>query len=160
MNYLTRIRLNHALQALIHSDATIEAISADSGFPNSHAFVQAFKKEFEVLPSIYRRQQLQKPPEKPHALAPQQHDYMAGLKKYLQEPTQALQPQAISSRGIIRCDCVQGKLRHKWRTMLAVTSAHALLLSDVQQMLSRIQQEIGFTYVKFNGILSDEMHLI
>lgn len=159
LNYLTRIRLNHALEALLHTDATIEAISADSGFPNSHAFVQAFRKEFGALPSIYRRQQMQKPPEKPHILEPQQHDYMAGLKKYLQEPTQTLQPQAISSRGTIHCEAVQGKLRHKWKTMLAVTSAHALLLSDVQQMLSRIQREIGFAYVKFNGILSDEMHL-
>ena len=159
LSYLTRIRLNHAVELLLHTDATIEAVSADSGFPNSHAFVQAFKKEFGVLPSIYRRQHRQQPPKKIVSLQPEQHDYMAGLKKYLQDSPALSQPQAISTRGIIRTDANQGKLRHKWRTMLALTSAHAVLLSDVQQMLRRIQKDVGFTYVKFNGILSDEMHL-
>lgn len=162
LSYLTRIRLNHAVDLLLHTDGTIEAVSADSGFPNSHAFVQAFKKEFGVLPSIYRRQQLQQLRQSPvqsTSLQPEQHDYMAGLKKYLQEPTVQPEPQAISSRAVIRVDSGQGKLRHKWRTMLALTSAHAILLADVQQMLRRVQRDVGFTYVKFNGILSDEMHL-
>ena len=55
MNYLTKVRLNHAVNELMETDETIETVSANSGFPNSHAFVQAFKKEYGLLPSMYRR---------------------------------------------------------------------------------------------------------
>ncbi len=45
LNYLQKVRLNHATNELLKTSNTIETISQNAGFPNSYAFVQAFKKE-------------------------------------------------------------------------------------------------------------------
>lgn len=159
LNYLTRVRLDHALDELLKTDDTIEAVSAGAGFPNSHAFVQAFKKEHGVLPSIYRRQARRKKPEKSVPLLIEQHDYMAGLKKYLELPAAEEPRQAITCRASVSAQKRAASLRHTWRTMTGVTSAGAILSGEVQRLLKKMQAEIGFRYVKFNGIFSDDMHV-
>lgn len=158
--YLTRVRLNHATKELLQTDDTIETVSANSGFPNSHAFVQAFKKEHGILPSVYRRQ-ARANQTKAETVVPfvEQHDYMAGLKKYLDVQETGTPVQAISCNAAVRCGKPLRRLTHTWRTMLTATSASALLLGDIQEMLRRAQKEIGFRSIKFNGILSDDMHV-
>lgn len=161
LNYLTQIRLNHAVDELLNTEKIIEEVSADSGFPNSHAFVQAFKKEYGVLPSVYRRQNRLKKPEKKLPVTVEQHDYMAGLKKYL-EPAQAA---ASSPTNTISCNiqlqaCTEiQNLKHTWRNVMTVGSASDLLTTDIRNMITRMRREIGFEYIKFNGILSDELHV-
>ena len=159
--YLTQIRLNHAVNLLLTTEKIIEDVSADSGFPNSHAFVQAFKKEFGVLPSVYRRQNKEKRPEKAVIPTLEQHDYMAGLKKYLEPaPTSAPAPvNAISCNIRLNASTNSGTLHHHWRTCMGVGSASDLLSADVQKLVTRMRKEIGFRYIKFNGILSDDLHV-
>lgn len=161
LSYLTQIRLNHAVNLLLTTEKIIEEVSADSGFPNSHAFVKAFKKEFGVLPSVYRRQNKEKKPEKVTVPMPEQHDYMAGLKKYL-EPAHTAAPRPGNSISCnIRLNAAEnsGALRHSWRTCMGVGSAADLLSADIQKLVSRMRREIGFGYIKFNGILSDDLHV-
>ncbi len=159
LNYLTRIRLNHALESLLKTDDTIENISADAGFPNSHAFVQAFRREYGVLPSVYRRR-FRSPEAKEDALlSVEQHDYMAGLKKYLDQPQVKIPRQAVSAWATVKSGKRNAILKHTWKEVLAVTTASAVLTADIQALLRRVQQEIGFRYLKFNGLLSDDMHV-
>lgn len=156
--YLTQVRLNHAVVELLNTDHNIETISANSGFPNSHAFVQAFKKAHGMLPSVYRRQYRQE--EQPSTMIPQQHDYMAGLKKYLATPrSTSAAPASISGRGTCDVSKTVRTLKHTWRNLLGVTSAEALLYEDVRNVVRTAQKEVGFRYIKFNGIFSDDMHV-
>ena len=159
LNYLTGVRLSHAMNELLKTDDTIETISANAGFPNSHAFVQAFRKEHGVLPSVYRRQQRQRPAEEPLPLQVEQHDYMAGLRKYLELGREEPPVQAISCRASVSAGARGMLLRHSWRDLITVPSAWALLSADVQALLRRVQREVGFHYIKFNGIFSDEMRV-
>lgn len=161
LSYLTQIRLNHAVEELLNTEKIIEDVSADSGFPNSHAFVQAFKKEFGVLPSVYRRQNREKKPEQKLLPTVEQHDYMAGLKKYL-EPAVTSSPapaNSISCSIRLSANGETRQLKHTWRSVMTVGSASDLLAADIQAMVSRMQKEIGFQFIKFNGILSDELHV-
>ena len=161
LNYLTRIRLEHAVNELTKTNDTIEVISAGSGFPNSHAFVQAFRKEYGMLPSVYRRQ-MRQDAEEPQAqmLLPEQHDYMASLRKYLAAPeTAAPRISSVSCRIQLDAAVSHGTLHHNWRCMAAAVTASGLLSRDLQDLLTRVQKEIGFTYLKFNGILSEDMHV-
>ncbi len=159
--YLTQIRLNHAVGELLNTEKIIEDVSADSGFPNSHAFVQAFKKEFGVLPSVYRRQNREKKPDKQPLLTIEQHDYMAGLKKYLEPPQTAIAKpvNSVSCSIQLNANGDNRNLKHTWRNVMAVSSASDLLMADIQAMVRRMRQEIGFRYIKFNGILSDDLHV-
>ncbi len=159
LSYLTEIRLNHAITDLLNTEKTIDQVSADSGFPNSHAFVQAFKKQYGQLPSIYRRQQKSSKPETLDYL-PEQSDYIAGLKKYLELPGNEKQPEQISTCLAKISGKEKGKpLRHTWRAVMPGGSARDLLFGEIQDMVHRLQQEVGFRYIHFHGILSDEMRL-
>ncbi len=159
--YLTQLRINHALNELLNTNKNIEEISADSGFPNSHAFVSAFKREFGVLPSVYRRQNKLDEEEHPPAVpVVEYHDYMEGLAKYLTEEVKRPDPvNAISCSARFDGAAKAKKLRHTWKNIMCVTSAADLLLGDIRSVIKRVQREIKFNYVRFNGILSDDMHI-
>ena len=159
LNYLQRVRLNYATDALLKTDATIETISADAGFPNSYAFVQAFKKEHGMLPSLYRKQHEEKPHIDAATRPIEQHDRLAGLKKYLEEAQPDSPSQAVSCRALIDASSAGTVLRHRWKDMIGVTRASAILTNDVQDLLRRVQKEIGYSYIKFNGIFSDDMRV-
>ena len=101
LNYLQRVRLNHATNELLKTDSTIETISANAGFPNSYAFVQAFKKEYGLLPSLYRKQAEEKPKTAAAIRPIEQHDYMSGLKKYLEKQGEDTAMQTVSCRATV-----------------------------------------------------------
>ncbi len=160
LSYLTEIRLTHAVQDLRNTDHNIERISADNGFPNSHAFVQAFKKQYGVLPSIYRRQSRMEITQPETSFQPETHDYIAGLKKYLEQPESTQRPQEIFSEYIrIPADGNGIPLRHTWRNMMPGGSAQSLLFGEIQDLVRQMQQNVGFQYIHFHGIFSDEMRV-
>lgn len=55
--YLTGIRLNHAYQDLLHTDAPISEIMEQSGFTNQKKFNASFKKLYGHTPSEVRKQE-------------------------------------------------------------------------------------------------------
>lgn len=54
--YLTQIRLEHAVQLLLNTDASIQEISADCGFSSSNYFTKIYKKVLHITPTQYRKQ--------------------------------------------------------------------------------------------------------
>ena len=161
LTYLTQIRLEHAIDLLLTSDLTIEEVSAESGFPNSHAFVQAFKKKYSLLPSVYRRKNRAHAQSASSAPVLVQSDFMSALKKYLIPETPAAPEADCISCGIrLDADGSGRPLRHTWRNVCGIASAADLLLSDIQDMVRRLQRDIGFTYIKFNGIFSDDLQVV
>lgn len=160
LSYLTQFRLSRAVHELVNTTKNIEEISADNGFANSHAFVQAFKKEYNVLPSVYRRQQKEGQVSENVMPIVEHHDYMAGLKKYLAQPeTRYNKVQGISCSINLDAGKSAGVLKHTWKNIMNVASAFDLLISDIQEMIRRTQEEIGFKYIHFTGIFSDDLRV-
>lgn len=162
MNFLSclnQYRLNHAVHELISTDKNIDEIAADSGFSSSHAFVSVFKKEFEMLPNKYRREQKAKSDDP--ELIMEQHNYIAGLKKYLIDTptTRKIAPSKSEQLTISLDTDASYPLRHTWRNVTTIGTASDLLISDIQQMVRKMQSDIGFKYIKINGIFSDELHV-
>lgn len=159
LTYLTQIRLTHALDLLLHSDKPIEQVSAESGFPNAHAFVQVFKKEFGLLPSAYRRKN-RLLPEEDAVPNLEQHSYMAGLRKYLDSAPASPGPTQVISKYIsCNADAVSARLRHTWKNLMTVGNARDLLSETVREEVRRMQHDIGFRSIKLAGIFSDELRL-
>lgn len=158
LTYLTQIRLSHAVDLLLHSEKTIEQISAESGFPNSHAFVQAFKKEFHLLPSAYRRKNRLTPSEESSLPLLEQHSYMAGLRKYLDMHAKETEKEQVISK-YITCNAqnVLTQIRHTWKNLLTVGCAADLLSASIRDEVRLMQQEIGYKYIKLTGVFSDEL---
>ncbi len=159
LTYLTQIRLTHAVDLLLHSEKPIEQVSAESGFPNAHAFVQVFKKEFGLLPSAYRRKN-RLLPEEDAVPNLEQHSYMAGLRKYLDSAPASPGPAQVISKYIsCDADAVSGTLRHTWKNLMTVGNARDLLSETIRDEVRRMQRDIGFRYIKLAGIFSDALRL-
>ncbi len=160
LTYLTQIRLTHAVELLLHSEKSIEQVSAESGFPNAHAFVQVFKKEFNLLPSAYRRKNRLLPAQSAAVPSLEQHSYMAGLRKYLEPAAvSAKRTQVVSKYISCDADACLGQLRHTWKNLMTVGSARDLLTETVREEVRRMQRDIGFRCIKLTGVFSDELRL-
>lgn len=168
LNYLNSVRLSHAVNELLSTDLSIEQLALDNGFSSAHSFVQIFKKNYNCLPSVYRRnnqvsnsrslisnaQQFTSYVEMEH------YDYMQVLGKYL-TPEAGTAATPVSScleyHVTISRECQP--LRHTWKTFLGAGSAKMLLYENIREQLRNVQRDIGYRYIKFHGILSDEMHV-
>lgn len=158
LTYLTQIRLTHAVDILLHSEKPIEQVSAESGFPNSHAFVQVFKKEYGLLPSAYRRKNRLLPTKETSVPLLEQHSYMAGLRKYLDTPQKEENREQVISK-YISCDArtVISQLQHTWKNLMTVGSAADLLSETVRSEVRKMQQDVDFRYIKLAGVFSDDL---
>lgn len=172
--YLNSLRLTHATAALTGTAQTIETIASSNGFPNTQAFVQLFKKKYGVLPSQYRKQH---PPESAKEASYEvgnfneytildSHEYLSRFVDYLKASEEAGNAKEDDALPVIpvhySIDAANTgtRLRNSWRSFTTVGSAKELILQPVQQMLQQLQKDVGFTYVKFHGILSDDMHVV
>lgn len=164
--YYTGLRLEHAVRELLYTDAPIEQIALSSGFSDTRAFVRAFKKKYNILPSLYRKsgdvQALR--PDSPSSISYldfKPENYLHILSQYLTEDSLLSRSQRGAARqlaaGAVDCTVPRQPLCHKWRTFAGVGRARELLLEDVRGMLRQLQRDIGFRYLRFHGIFSDDM---
>ena len=82
LSYLNQYRLMHAVQELSTTDKNIDEIAIDSGFSSSHAFVSLFKKQLMICCQKNTEKKQKSNKENSHQQI-EQHNYIAGLKKYL-----------------------------------------------------------------------------
>lgn len=164
--YYNDFRLERAVNELLHSDNSIEQIAANNGYPNPRAFVSSFKVKYNTLPSIYRKSApavSTEPSDDSFDDALDKKSAMFLLTKYLPKNTD--NEQAAIERFDVKTTSSEkislntpGKpLKHNFRKFTSVGRAKELLLADVQKMLTEFQTEIGFEFIKFHGLLSDDM---
>ena len=172
--YYNEVRLNHAVNHLISSDESIEEIALNHGFGDSRTFVSLFKKHYGMLPSAYRKKMSRKTPpadfislseEDETALTSADGHDLHVLSKYSNLYTERMPisgniPSKTAkpiSAGTVDAGIDGIFLSHYFKTFCSITSAKQLLYGEVQDLLRRIQSEIGYRYIKFNGLLSDDM---
>lgn len=164
--YYNDFRLERAVNELLHSDNSIEQIAANNGYPNPRAFVSSFKVKYNTLPSIYRKSApavSTEPTDDGFDDALDKKSAMFLLTKYLPKNTD--NEQAAIERLDVKTTSPEKislntpgiPLKHTFRKFTSVGRAKELLLADVQKMLTEFQTEIGFEFIKFHGLLSDDM---
>lgn len=177
LTYYNEIRLAHAVHMLLSTKEPISEIAISNGFSDSRSFLTLFKKKYGTLPSVYRREHAYaEPAGNPSGQAfsgeslfldqraIQHAQNFPNLMKY--QRLIGADPSVLNiaddytkyiDAGILSFSSDGVALSHNYHRMLCVGSARQLLYREVQDMLIRAQDEIGFSYVKFHGILSDEM---
>ncbi len=164
MAYYTEIRLNQAVHRMLITEDTIETIALECGFRNVRSYTESFKKAYGMLPSEYRlknRDNLSRP-EQPDMFSTLDLNRLARYLDMDKTGGQQIWPERTVSTisldaGTVDLGSTGRRLTHTFRKFCCVGSARQFLYADVQQMLKRLQSEIGYEYVKFHGILSDEM---
>ncbi|MBQ9032350.1 MAG: helix-turn-helix domain-containing protein [Parasporobacterium sp.] len=174
--YYNDVRLSHAVKELLGSSASIESIALQNGFGDARAFTSLFKKSYGTLPNAYRKlhrtdfdpaavtSSLPSAPAGAPLMDPPQLSAFPSLMKYTgvfrEEAdfiTASSENPRIFDAGDVSFLAGGTTLSHNYHRMICVGSARQFLYKEVQDMLIRVQQEIRFQYVKFHGLLSDEM---
>lgn len=166
--YLMEIRLSHAVKDLTNPNLKIEYIAEKNGFSNTRSFVSAFKNKYDCLPSKYRKSIETYDSNNQNSIA-ESINYFAlrhntsfnRLVDYLKYDITStddnkphttiyeINPIDTSIKGI--------QLRHTFKTLICIGKAKHILISENQYMLRELQQDIKFKYIRFHGILDDEM---
>ena len=169
-DFYNNIRLERAVNEMLSSDHSISQIAVNSGFSDARAMTAQFKKKYHMLPSGYRAS---RPSYIPKEKIKNEINYLAvttsasltSLAQYLNIPDVAHEYMPAAPREelfqIPAVDVQKNgkKLRHTWRKVCCVGSTRDLLFSDVQEMLKKLQKDMPFTYIKFHGLLSDDLTL-
>lgn len=164
-DYMNSIRLNHAISEIGKESVTMDMLAEKSGFPNTRSFVSAFKETYGELPSQYRKNLLQKKITEDNILHgdtiadTMHHNYLGILSKYLDLPEQIPIPKSVHVIEIAPVSVSQKgyHLKHNFRNTTSIGRAKDILFAENQTMLREIQKEIGFKYIKFHGLLDDDM---
>lgn len=168
--YYNSVKLKHALSDLLSTNDSIEEIAMRNGFTESHSFVRSFKKQYNMLPSAYRKERKLSGPEPAPSstlnyLQMEPSNYLHLLTKYLGN----IQDQVVpaSRKNIIKSDEISVSvnettrhLKHNFKKFITVGRAKELLNRDIQNMLTDLQNNIGYEYIKFHGLLSDDMMVV
>lgn len=171
-SYYMNVKLEHAVSDLLSTDDSIETIAIRNGFSESHSFVRSFKKRYNMLPSAYRKERktdshLSSTPDNLNYLLIEPSSYLHLLTKYLSRPSDNVYYQTSSNHHMdevhvegISTSVTFKKLTHNFKNFISVGRAKELLNSNIQHMLIDLQSQIGYKYIKFHGILSDDMMVV
>ncbi len=169
LDYYNQLRLSHAVNEMLTTTQALETIAFSNGFSDYRSFTTLFKRTYGILPSTYRKQHtlsLNSETQNDSFISVEDSESLKSLSKYLKpvEKRSQISPiqhtntkQIFIDGGNIPFDSPGDSLKHKFKRVCAVGSAKQFLYSEIQDMLRKTQREIGYEFVKFHGILSDEM---
>lgn len=167
-DYLTEIRLSHAVKDLANPNSKIEYISEKNGFSNTRSFVAAFKNKYNYLPSKHRKKEnadytnnRRSITESINYFALNHNTSFNRLVNYLPKNNITTGTNKSNSE-IYEIDSIDTsrkgvQLKHTFKTLIGIGKAKNILISENQHMLKEIQNDIGFKYIRFHGLLDDEM---
>ncbi|MGN1007652.1 MAG: helix-turn-helix domain-containing protein, partial [Butyricicoccus sp.] len=154
-DYLASVRLGSAYSELISTEKTITQIALDNGFRSTNAFIKYFKERYGDTPGKLRRDFGNQTAAPAHA--GEDANIFQVLLRHVSREDGSDSPKTIS-RGIEVNVSHRGKLLNRqWKNLINIGYAKEGLQAAVQDQLRRIQQEIGFRYIRFHGLLDDDM---
>jgi len=141
--YIDEIRLHHAVDEMIHTNFLLTKIAYDNGFPNLSSFNRAFRRKYEMTPSLYRRTVL-----KQQERGQKDNSKMETadlLRQYFQdnplEDEDGRRRIKVSADGSIRRECQQN-----WLKVLNLGTAEELRQGYIQEHIVELKKSLGFVY--------------
>lgn len=154
VEYLTNIRLYHAVDDLLYTKTPITRIAFENGFASMAVFNKVFKKAYGETPTEFRKKACEKNPQ----AAPKDTQVEERLEKYILEQGQTeekFDSEKVETAQFSVSNTV--KMNNYWGNMINVGSASDLLKSDLCEHLILLKEAFGFEYVRFWNIFSKDM---
>lgn len=160
--FIINLRLNRSLNDLKTTRDRIIDIAHRHGFPDEKSYYRAFKNLLGITPNKYREiNSIEISKESTiNYLNINSSDTLSNLFEYLKSYDDIFEIRKSNYNiDIIKSDIVISKRKDSWKKILTFGHASYGLRNDFTKQLKRIQKEIGFEYIRFHGIFSDEMLL-
>lgn len=154
-DYVTHIRMRHAVQDLLKTDKGITKIAVDCGFSNPSVFNRSFREIYGMTPTDYRLKKREAELEQEK----QKKKLMEELRQELQE---RLVDQTIpfANKATVIADVNKAvPYEKKWKSALNVGSFDSLTQAMTQQQILFLHDQLGFRYARVWSIFSKKMTL-
>ena len=158
--YLELLRLSNAAR-LLAGQGTLAQFAEESGFPNANAMIQAFKRYRGVTPGQYRRSLNHRGEADPCVELPEEGSgVFSALLCYAAAGAAELPVTEQVREVTVDASGKKEPLSAHWKRLLNVGYARSLTDSTVQQELRRLQESVGFAFLRIKGVLDDDMCLL
>lgn len=167
VDYVNRLRINKSLNALLTTKKSIIDISIEYGFNDHKAYNRVFKKYYTMTPTEYRnfynkdKETTNSQGSNDGYFDDNSSNYFKYLFEFLNKSKDDLNNKSIVSDKLnLNLDLTkpQGKkLKKYWNKITSVGRAALCLRQEIQNQIRTTQREIGFDYIRFHGIFSDEL---
>lgn len=154
-DYLTSVRLASAYGELADTEKTITQIALDNGFRSTTAFIQYFKAQYGGTPGKLRRSLAARPAAQTHPA--DDAGMFRALLRHVSRDASPAAPAAETRAFAVDAARDGAPLSHQWKNLINIGYAKDGLQAAVQEQLRRVQWEIGFRFVRFHGLLDDDM---
>ena len=159
--YLTELRLQNARKDLASTGKSISDIAYTNGFSSLNSFIAYFKAKYGDTPKQYQKHILKEKAVIQEKGSPPNHHKISEFLQYAslenQFTSRPILPTEMRKAEVV--DQPGRSLRHTWHRLLNIGYARDGLIAEVQNQIRQAQEQIGFEYLRFHGILDDDMHL-
>ncbi|GFP74477.1 GH39 family glycosyl hydrolase [Clostridium fungisolvens] len=154
--FISNVRLEESIKDLVLSDKKVTFIALENGFPNLKSYFKAFKEIYGMTPSKYRNIYLNEIRENSLELDFSKFN-LENISNHENDKLRLL-PEKKQSY-VIELNSSVETFKKSWKKVLAFGRAAEGMREELRNQLRLVQKDIGFEYVRFHGILSDEMRL-
>ena len=156
-SYLTNVRIYHAADELLYTDAPVTRIAYNNGFNSAALFNKAFKKAYGLTPTEFRKQSQAEVPDEQQ----QEHEKELGkrLGKLLAAASEEKETGRIHTSETVFSAAKPEVLNAGWKKIINFGDASNLLESSTREHLLILQKALHFKYVRFWGIFSKRLHI-
>ncbi|GKU27019.1 GH39 family glycosyl hydrolase [Clostridium folliculivorans] len=154
--FISNVRLEESIKDLVLSDKKITFIALENGFPNLKSYFKAFKEIYGMTPSKYRNIYLNEIKENLLELDFSKFN-LQNISNNENDKLRLL-PEKKQSY-VIDLNSSVSTLDKSWKKILAFGRAAEGMREELRNQLRLVQKDISFEYVRFHGILSDEMRV-
>lgn len=170
-NYLNYVRFNNAIDMLVNTDETITKIASKSGFSNISLFNKLFKENYKTTPSEFRQKIKSNNKRtidfediddfRENYLSENRVEVFKKLFTYLDDKDISETTQNVSDTFIdIDIENSISPFTNYWQNLITFGRAAEGLKNEWQRQLADLQKDIGFKYIRFHGIFSDDMMIV
>ena len=151
-DYITELRIDHALKELISSDIAINKIALNSGFSNVQSFNREFKKRYKDVPSEYRKKnKISSPHVVPEVdeVLPQEDNKLSELLKFVMSRDDILSESDILVPNVKIDFSKEIFKKTKGGRILRIGNFEELNNHNIRKQISEVSREIEFKYIHF-----------
>lgn len=156
VEYLSNIRLYHAVDELLYTDTSITKIAYDNGFSSVAVFNKSFKNTYGETPSAYRKnsrsEKIQREKAIGSAVIEQRLEQFLredGLRREQREAFSGLQAEYSVKSDVLT--------KYPGCDMINIGAAEDLMKSEVREHVILLREALRFQYVRFWNIFSKEL---
>lgn len=156
--YLNLFRLNKSMNDLLNSNKIILEIALDHGFSSVKSYTKIFKETYNQTPSTFRKNYLQHNLEPKKKITSTTSNAKALLQNYINTHAKDYLKDHLKQVHHIHVDLLKKPLKTiTHEKIIYFDFVYDALNSNWQVTLKKIQSNIKFDYIRFNGIFNKGM---